>query len=278
MNVLIVEGGAMRSVFSAGLLDGFIKQQFNPFERYIGVSAGASNLVPFLSGNIKQSFEMYVALSQHPSFISLTRFFKGGHLLDLDVLHAEISALDFNVDAFLTPEKTFEIVTTDVDTGLALFIQPTTHNLVEVLIASMALPVIYRKLPVVDGIRMADGGMADAIPVQAAITQGAKKIVVVRARSKGYQKKDTLAHRYIRWHLQDHPALVQAMKARSSKHADTLALLASPPQGVNIIDVCPPNDFQLGRFGRNQQEIHYGYDSGFNMAKEVIEQWYNPCS
>jgi len=274
MNVLIVEGGAMRSVFSAGLLDGFMQQQFNPFERYIGVSAGASNLVPFLSGNIKQSFQMYLKLSQHPTFISLLRFFKGGHLLDLDLLHSEITALGFNVDNFLTPDKTFEIVTTDVNTGPPVFIKPTKHNLVEVLIASMALPMIYRQFPIIDGISMADGGMANAIPVQAAIAQGAKKIIVVRARSKDYKKKDTLGHRYIRWHLKDYPVLVQAMKARTSKHADTVALIASPPQGVHIIDVFPPDDFQLGRFGRNQQHIHYGYRSGFNMAKDVIQQWH----
>ena len=49
-NALIVEGGAMRSVFSAGLLDGLLQQRFNPFDFYIGVSAGAYNIVVYLVG------------------------------------------------------------------------------------------------------------------------------------------------------------------------------------------------------------------------------------
>lgn len=275
MNVLIVEGGAMRSVFSAGLLDGFLQYQFNPFERFIGVSAGASNLSSFLSGHAQQSFQMYLKLAQHPSFISFLRFFKGGHLLDLELLHAEISALGLDLYDLTKKQQTFEVVTTDVCTGLPLFLQPTSNDLVKILIASMALPMIYRHFPVINGITMADGGMASAIPVQAAITQGAKKIVVVRARSQHYKKKDTLGHRYIRWHLKDYPALVQAMKARTKKHAETIALIQSPPQGVQVIDVCPPNDFRLGRFGRNPQQIHYGYGLGFNMAKDVIQQWHS---
>ena len=85
-SALVVEGGALRGVFSTGLLDAFLEARFNPFDLFIGVSSGASNLAAYLAGMIGRNRNIYMDYSLRPDFISYPKFLRGGHLLDLDWL------------------------------------------------------------------------------------------------------------------------------------------------------------------------------------------------
>ena len=84
--VLLVEGGAMRGIFTTGVLDGFLEARFNPFDLFIGVSSGAANLAAYLAEMPKRNFRIYTDYSLRPEFISFKRFIRGGHLMDLDWL------------------------------------------------------------------------------------------------------------------------------------------------------------------------------------------------
>lgn len=264
----------MRSVFSAGLLDGFLEQQFNPFDFYIGVSAGASNLVAYLAGTPKKSLQIYEDFALRREFISYVRFMRGGHLLDLDWL-AQVTFADahMDVDAVFRHAKPLYVCVTEVATGKALYIRPSPDNIANVIKASTALPVFYRGFPEIDGRPMTDGGVAEGIPVAEAIRRGAKRIMVVRSRHTYYLKKDSLEHQFIRWKVRQHPALTATMRDRINIHANSIALIRDPPQDVTIIEVCPPDDFTIGRFHRNRKHLLQGYQSGIDAAKDAIARW-----
>jgi len=271
---LVVEGGAMRSVFSAGLLDRFLQENFKPFDFYIGVSAGASNLAAYLSGEARKSLDIYLDFALRKEFISYRRFVGGGHLLDLDwIISATLSQSFLNIPAIYRQEKPFYVCVTEVASGGAHYVKTNPENLARVIKASTALPLIYRGFPEVDGRAMTDGGVADGIPIKEAIRLGAKRIMVVRSRLAGYQKRDTLAHRYIRWKLRGHAALVATMRERVKRHEQTVALLANPPPGVSIVDVFPPDQFVLGRFTRDRDRLLKGYEIGFETAMDAIARW-----
>jgi predicted patatin/cPLA2 family phospholipase len=273
-NALVVEGGAMRSVFSAGLLDGFLERQFNPFDFYIGVSAGAFNLAAYLSGIPGKSLEVYQKLALDKAFISYWRFIRGGHLLDLDWLFETIPAASYlDQEAVYRPGKPFYVCASDVSTGEPAYINTTPENLERVMKASAALPLFYRNFPVIDGSPMTDGGVADGIPVAQAIRMGATRILVVRSRHKSYLKKDTLGHRFVRWKLRKFPTLVATMHQRVSLYEETISLIRNPPPGVKMIEVCPPEDFTIGRFNRRLEALLKGYQSGIEMAEDTIQKW-----
>ena len=261
----------MRSVFSAGLLDGFLQRRFNPFDGYIGVSAGAGNLAGFLAGAEGKSLELFLRMARS---ISPLRFARGGPLIDLRTLLDAIAASGLDIANVYRHGKPLFVVTTDVATGQAVYVDTAADTLMQVLAASMALPLMVRDLPFIAGRMMADGGMADAIPVREAMRRGAKTIMVVRSRPDGYVKRDTPAHRYIRWRLRTHPQLRRAMKGRVRRHDDAVALLHSPPTGVHIVDVCPPPDFCMGRFSTRRRTLLHGYGLGLSMADRVIAQWH----
>lgn len=274
--MLVVEGGAMRSVFSAGLLDGFLQHRFDPFDGYLGVSAGASNLAFFLAGRVGSSLHWFLKAAESREFISRARFLRGGHLIDLRWLCDEITASGIDWTAIRRQGRPLLVCTTDVSTGKAVYLDTEAVNLIPALMASMALPLFYRDFPLIDGRAMTDGGMADAIPVREAICRGARKIMVVRARPLDYVKRDTPVHRYIRWRLRHHPQLHHVMQQRVRKHEETVALLRSPPAGVSIIDVCPPAGFRMGRFSTHRQHLLDGYRLGLAMADQVIVRWQAP--
>lgn len=271
---LVVEGGAFRSVFSAGVLDGFLMRDFNPFDFHIGVSAGATNLAFYRAGDTGKSYRIFQELIENTDFISYRRFITGGHLLDLDWLYNSY----FN-ETMLDIEKAFGIrqplyiCMTDVETGSPHYSLATAENYLDLFRATTALPLIYRHFPRINGKEMADGGVADSIPVAKAIEFGATRVIVIRARHYSYMKKDTFAHKLIRYKSRHKPALVDIMRQRIRLHRDTINLIRNPPDGVKIIEVCPPESFDIGRFSRNVKSMEQGYLSGLEQAEIAIKQF-----
>lgn len=266
----------MRSVFSAGLLDGFIQADFNPFQFYIGVSAGAYNLLAYLSKTTKLSFNIFEQSAVSREFINIWRFLRGGHLLDLDWLEdVALSSAQISLAKACSTDRPFYVGMTDIETGEPGYTKVTPDNIASVLKASAALPWFYRDFPCVNGRAMSDGGVAESIPVAEAIRMGATRIMVIRARHKHYIKKDTPVHRFVRWKMRSYPYLQETLAGRVQLHNDVIKLIRNPPSGVNIIEICPPDHFNLGRFSRNLQRLQEGYQLGVNAADNAISQWYN---
>ena len=274
---LVVEGGALRGVFSTGLLDGFLEARFKPFDLFIGVSSGASNLAAYLAGMIGRNRQVYLEYSLRPEFISLARFVRGGHLIDLDWLWG-ITIREIRLDLATIHAKTqpFIVVLTDVQTGAAVYRRTNSVDLEDVLKASSAVPLLYRDYPRIDGRPMTDGGVADAIPVGEAIRRGARRIMVIRSRLRDYVKRNSLSEYLIRWYVRRYPFLRRAVANRVRRYNDTVAFIRNPPQGVAIVEICPPANFRVSRLSQDLAVLQEGYDQGRAAAAEAMARWALP--
>ena len=139
----------------------------------------------------------------------------------------------------------------------------------------MALPLVYRHFPSLDGNAMVDGGVADSIPVQRAIDMGATKIMVIRARHQSYLKKDTTGHKIIRWHSRKHPQLLKTMRDRIALHKQAINTIRQPPPGIQIIEICPPESFTPGRFSHNLKQLALGYENGLMQSTLGIDMFFS---
>lgn len=271
---LVVEGGALRGVFSTGILDGFLEAHFNPFDFYIGVSSGASNLAAYLAEMMGRNFKIYSDYSLRPEFINFARFLRGGHLMDLDWLwDITIREIRLDLPTIYSKQKPFIVAMTDVRTGQTCYRSTGDDDLEDVLKASSAMPVFYRNYPVIDGVPMTDGGAGDAIPVGEAIRQGAKKIMVIRSRHRNYVKRNSLFDYIFRVCVWRHPLLRQTMATRIPRYNDTVALIRKPPEGISIVEICPPENFRVTRLSQDKRVLEEGYEQGRNMAAEAIARW-----
>ena len=264
----------MRGVFSTGLLDEFLKEQFNPFDFYVGVSSGASNLAAYLAGMTGRNRRVYMDYSLRPEFIHFARFFRGGHLVDLDWLwEITIREMRLDLERIFSGGRQFIVVMTDILTGQALYKETGSHNLEEVLKASSAMPIFYRDYPVIDGAPMTDGGVADALPVGEAIRRGARRIMVIRSRPWGYVKRVSIFDHILSWCIRRYPRLRQAEADRIRRYNDAVTIIRQPPEGVSIVEICPPDHFRVSRLGTDRMILEEGYEQGRSMAPAAIRRW-----
>jgi len=271
---LVVEGGALRSVFSSGVLDGFILQSFDPFDFYLGVSAGASNLAFYKAGHYGRSYQLFCEIINSKKLINYRQFLMGGHLLDLDWLYTKyINHKTLDLVKVFDTKRPLYVCVTEVATGKARYITASKDNFPQLFKASMALPLVYRHFPSLDGNAMVDGGVADSIPVQRAIDMGATKIMVIRARHQSYLKKDTTGHKIIRRQSRKHPQLLKTMRDRIALHKQAINTIRQPPPGIQIIEICPPESFTPGRFSHNLKQLALGYENGLMQSTLGIDMF-----
>lgn len=274
-NALIVEGGAMRAVFSCGILDHFLSVGFSPFDSFWGVSAGASNLAAYLANMPKRNLKIYTDYSCRKEFINMNKILSKQDVMNLDWLW-DITVKELGLDTRTIDEdgRPFYLGVTNQNTGKAEYLLAKPDSLIETMKASSALPILYKKgvlLP--NGNTYVDGGVADAIPVAEAIKRGATRIMVLRSRPYSYVKSSVKLPYLLKRALVKTPELTTPMLGRANQYNSSLDLIRNPPNGVQIIEICPPDTFKLKRLTRNPEPLYEGYQLGINSAVDAIARW-----
>ncbi|MDW1845295.1 patatin family protein [Vibrio sp. Vb2110] len=271
---LIVEGGAMRGVFSCGILDHFLASEFSPFDSFWGVSAGASNLAAYLAKMPGRNLKIYLDYSLRKEFISPSQLLRGGDMMNLDWMwNVTLEELGIDKSALKADSRPFFLGVTRQDNGQAEYHLPDVDDLAETMKASSALPVLYRNGVSLNGIQYVDGGVSDALPVAEAIKRGAKKIMVLRSQPASYQKPRGRFSALTKRMLKETPGLIEPMLTREVRYNQTLALINNPPPGIEIIQVCPPETFKLKRLSRSPAPLRHAYELGIEAGKEAIIRW-----
>lgn len=270
MKALVVEGGAMRGIFAAGVLDSFIEHNHHPYDFAIGVSAGASNLVGYLAKQHKRSYNVITGLATNRQFFSPKRFLKGGNLVDVKWLVSE-SDKQFPLDKQTLFGSTPLLATaTNIDTGDADYYPVNQDNLNLVLEATAALPIAYKQTPCFSGGCYADGGVADSIPVIEAYRRGAKEITVVLSHPLSYQMPKSRASWLLKRLLADYPMIGEAMANRAERYNQTLEFIRQPPKDVTIRVIAPPQEFAVKRLTMKKELLDRGYQMGLEAGAQHL--------
>ena len=269
-SALVVEGGAMRGIFAAGVLDHFLDTEYRSFDFCIGVSAGSTNLAAWLANQYGRSHRVITDYSCRKQFIDLPRFIRGGHWLDIDWLW-DVTIDEIPIDGWELEQQPIPlyVVTTNVNNGEPHYIQATEQNLNQLLKASCAVPLAYRHYPELDGYQMTDGGVADSIPVIKAYEMGARDITVVLSRPKGYRKKAPRSAWLVKKLLHDKPNLAQAMMQRADSYNSAIDFIYNPPEDCQVKVITPPDNFEVGRVTTDSRKLQQGYEQGIQAAKQL---------
>ncbi|MDR0237006.1 patatin family protein [Acinetobacter sp.] len=275
-NALVVEGGGMRGVFTCGVLDAFLQQNFNPFDLFVGVSSGSTNLANYLAKQHGRNIELYLDHSLRPEFIRYGRFFKGGDLLDMqwmwDTVEKE-NPLDQNTLFAQNPD--FYMVLTHARSGHAEYLRAGKDNIIDGLRASSSIPYLTRKAVEIFGEPYFDGGVADALPVQWAAQQSnIKNLLVIRTRTQSYFKASSKADQFFAKYLMNQYAgFSDSLKQRCQRYNATVDFMRRNNQ-QGILEVCPPDDKMLaGRLCKDKRKLQYTYEVGLDCGRKAIEDW-----
>ncbi|KLV05483.1 phospholipase [Photobacterium aquae] len=261
----------MRGIFSAGVLDSYLAQGYQPFDFCLGVSAGSTSLASWLSRQPKRTYKVITDYSCRPEFIDFIRYMKGGHWIDLDWLwEITLRELPYDISSFQSQPTPLYVVTTDINTGEPIYTRATPDNLNDLLKASCSVPLAYRGYPQINGQSMTDGGVADSIPVIKAYEMGAREITVILSRPEGYRKPEYRSAWVVNKLFKEHPVLANAMLKRAEIYNQAMAFIESPPVDCKVTVIVPPKTFAVGRLTTDFAKLEHGYQQGYAAGKSHI--------
>ena len=269
---LVLEGGGLRSLFSAGVIDVMMENQIT-FDGMIGVSAGATFGSNYKSGQIGRALRYNIALKDDPRYISWRSFFKTGDLVGAEFsYHVMPTELDiFDYEAYRQNPMEFHIVCTDVETGEPVYKQLDIMDYegLEWVRASASMPIVSKPVPL-KGRKLLDGGIADSIPLKHFQELGYERNIVVLTQPKGFFKKRTKLMPLFHLTMRKYPAIIKAMGRRHLMYNEQLRYLAEEEKKGNILLIYPEDILPIGRTELNEEKMRHVYQLGRKTAEEQL--------
>lgn len=271
---LVLEGGGLRGVFTCGVLDCFMDKGIR-FPFTVGVSAGACNGLSYMSGQRGRAKASNIDLLDKYHYIGFRYLLTQGCIMDFKLLFEDFpeKIIPYDYDAYFSNPDRFVMVTTNCLTGKAEYLEEKSSaaRIMDIVRASSSLPFVS-PITFVDGIPMLDGGIADSIPVEYAMSQGYEKLVVVLTRNKGYRKKDgrmplaKLAYR-------KYPHLQKALAERNSVYNRTMDLIERLEDEGKILVIRPSKPVEVGRMEKDTSKLAALYEEGYNETIRLINNY-----
>lgn len=283
---LVAEGGGQRGIFTAGILDAWLENDFNPFQLLIGTSAGAQNLSSFITRQLGFAQTSISNLSRSPQFFNLSRSLTGKNTVDLDWYFNQVGTLG-QTDKPKQPHKLntqcgvkklaqrqLLISTTNISNYQANFFSPNQENWLTLLKASSALPFLYRKGVKLDDNFHVDGGLSAPLPVEEAYKRGARKIVVLRTLPKEYAAHTPWVNRLKSWICSSNqcPKAIDYFVHHEHAYRESLQFIESPPTGVEVIQIFPEQGLKSKILGSRESDLEQDYQLGKLAGTRFIEQ------
>lgn len=272
---LVCEGGGQRGIFTAGVLDEFQRARFNPFDLYLGTSAGAQNLSAFVCGQPGYARRVITRYTTSPDFFNPLRFVRGGHLIDLDWLVEETGknmplAME-SAEKLLIDGREFLMCACRSDDYTANYFSPTRENWLPVIKASSAIPGFYRMGVELDGVSYQDGGISDAIPVEEAYRRGADTIVVIRTVPSAMFYTPQWMKRMEQWLSESSlQQLVRMMQHHEESYHRIQQFIENPPDDVRIFEIFPPKPLASHALGSRLPALNQDYHLGRRCGRYFL--------
>ena len=267
---LVLEGGGMRGVFTCGVLDNFMDRGLY-FPYTIGVSAGASNGLSYMSHQRGRAKLANIDLLERYNYIGLKYLFTQRNIMDYKLMFKDFPEriIPYKYDVYEQNPDRFEMVTTDCQTGRAVYWEEkhSPERIIDIVKASCSLPFAC-PIAYVDGRPMLDGGIVDSIPFERAFSQGYDKVVVILTRNVGY-RKDEKKPRIPRFLYKEYPRLKVAIRLRGEMYNHQLEQLEQLEREGRAIVIRPVNPIQVGRIEKNTNKLQALYDEGYQCAAAI---------
>jgi len=271
---LVLEGGSMRGLYTAGVLDVMLDNNIN-IDGIIGTSAGALFGVNYFSKQKGRVIRYNKRFCNDKRNISLKSFITTGNIINKDFAFYKVPyELDiFDDEEYIKNNTGFLATVTNVETGKAEYLDvKSVFKDMEALRASSAIPLLS-KIVEINGKKYLDGGIGDSIPVEKMLEQGYDKVIVVLTQPLGYKKEGlgSKKEKLVKLKYRRYPKFVKAMLDRHNRYNKCLEIIEKLQKENKIFVIRPGEKLNISVMERNQEELQKIYDLGVNMANEKIK-------
>lgn len=265
---LILEGGAMRGMFTAGVLDVMMENGIE-YDGIIGVSAGAAFGCNYKSRQMGRAIRYNMQFCRDKRFSGIGSLLKTGNIYNTEFAYGEVP-LKYDVFDFDTYESNpmdFYVVCTDIETG-----QPVYHNYggrddhcFDWIRASAAMPLVSQIVEI-DGRKLLDGGIADSIPVKYFESIGYDRNVAVLTQPANYRKQKNRIMPLVRQIYRQYPKLVETMASRHLVYNQMLTYIEAQEKQGKLFVIRPKETLRIGKVEKNPDKLKEIYDLGRETA------------
>jgi predicted patatin/cPLA2 family phospholipase len=278
---LVLEGGGFRGIYTAAVLDVFLREKLF-FNYVLGVSAGVAYGVSYVSGQ----YERNLAVNRYVGdkrYCGWHHYFRNGSYFNWDFVYREIpeKLIPFSYGTFMSSGIRMRVVVTNCVSGKAEYhdLNNTSNDRFrELLTATSSLPFISRIIEI-DGNYYMDGGIADAIPVQQAFRDKMDRLVVILTRPEGYRKKESRATAILKLAYRKYPNMVKSFLQRTDRYNKTLDRLEQLEREGRVFIIRPQFTLKVARLENDPVKLKKVYDEAVLQMGNVIprlKEWLNP--
>lgn len=270
---LILEGGGMRGVYTAGVLDYLLDEGIHIPNVY-GVSAGACHGVSYVSrqrGRAARTVMEYVGKREYASFYNLLTT---GNYFGVQTIYHDIPEkhIPFDHDTYNQSGAAFFAVVYNCKTGQPEYLRVTdTRAQIAYVQASASLPMFSKMVPLHGG-QYLDGGIADSIPLARSLTDGNERNLVILTQHRGFEKKPTSMLPLIRLRYAAYPQLAKSLARRHIRYNQQLELVYAEETAGRAVVIQPSTPVTIGKMEKDRQKLQALYEQGYADAKAQAAQ------
>lgn len=272
--MLLLEGGGMRGMYTAGIIDIMLEQGIK-VDAIMGVSAGALFGINYKTQQAGRVIRYNKRFAGDKRYMGIHSLLTTGNIMNekfcFDDVPNQLDPADY--DTFKNTPEEFYAVVTNVKTGRPEYIQLTDlheKDQMEYLRASGSLPFVSRPVEI-GGEKYLDGGIADSVPIERVLSMGYDRIIVVLTRPAGYRKKkgnDIPAKVLYR----KYSAFVEAVNSRWKRYNAQSEVLEMLEKEERIFVVRPSRFIKVGRLEKDPEVLQEMYELGLKDAEEALER------
>ena len=270
---LIMGGGAMRGMFTCGVIDIFMENGIT-FDGAAGISAGAVFGCNFKSRQLGRPVRYNKKYCRDSRYCSIRSLIKTGDLYGADFCYRELpDILDpFDRKAFAENPMAFYAGATDIETGKCVYHLCMDGGDKDMLWfrASASMPVVSRPVRI-DGHEYLDGGISDAVPYRYMENQGYDRNVVILTQPKGYRKKQEISL-LMKYFLRKIPEISKTMEHRHEMYNRQMDELDRMEAENAALVICPPENLRIGHTEKNPNELERVYQIGRQEAEKRLSE------
>lgn len=271
---LVLEGGAMRGLWTAGVTDVMMEHDVWP-DGLIGVSAGAAFGCNIKSRQIGRAIRYNTRFAKDSRYSGTKSLLTTGNYFNAEFgYHTMPHQLDiFDDAAFNQNPMVFYVVCTDVETGQPVYkeLKETSDETYDWIRASASMPLVS-KIVELEGYKLLDGGVADSIPLAYFESLGYTRNVVILTQPLGYQKAHNRLMPLMRLSLRHYPKMIEAMDKRHIMYNHQLEFVAQAERDGRCLVIRPESKIPIGHISHDPNQMRLVYEQGRAVGEKYISK------
>ena len=271
---LVLEGGAMRGLWTAGIIDVMMEHDIWP-DGLIGVSAGAAFGCNYKSRQAGRAIRYNTNFAKDPRYSGVRSLLTTGNYFNADFgYHVIPTQYDvFDNDAFNSNPMAFIAVCTDVETGQAVYRQldKADDECYDYIRASASMPLVS-KVVELGGLKLLDGGVSDSIPLEYFESIGYDRNVVILTQPLGYRKAHNRLMPLMRMSLHKYPKMIQAMDERHVMYNKQLNYVIQAEREGRCLVIRPDEKIPIGHICHDADQMRHVYNLGRQVGEQYIDK------